>query len=309
VSCLLYALGAALLLLVAQRLAFSSLAAAGLILAASSTGLSLSMGSTVTPDSMAFLGTAAVIASALFTRTWRSAVLTTTLVGLIAGLTKPNFILIAVLGSMLLLLRWATQEQPTFSRRTLRRLLAVGTAAAMPVAFSAAGSAGWAVVAAARNSTGAPSDGGVHLVLQSTLGPIQRAAEQLSALLRPDGGTWPGAAFTVLNTPLLAAAGLLVAVGVMGACLCTLVWRIDADPRAAMVLRSVALAIPVSAVMLVVIYWVTYQGAHLTASRHAIPFLAAGSAALGASVARRAAIPAGLLGLVVWLCAWVGLVM
>lgn len=308
VSSFLYALGAALLLLVAQRLAFSSMAAGGLILAASSTGLSLSMGATITPDSMAFLVTAAVIASSLLTRTWRSAVLTTVLVGAVAGLTKPNFVVIAALGSMLLLLRWTSIEKRTLSWRSARSFLVAGSMAALPVLVSAAGSAGWAALAAARNTTGAPSDGGVHAYVRSALGPIERAAEQLSALLRPDGGTVPGPAFTVLDTPLLGAAGLVIVLVTLGACLCAWLWHIDADMRSLMVLRSVVLAVPICAIMLVVIYWASYQGAHLTASRYGIPFLAAASVGLGATLPRRTAIPIGVLGVAVWLSAWLGLV-
>ena len=308
VSAVLYALGAALLLRVAQRMAFSSVAAAGVILAASSTGLALSIGATISPDAMAFLGTAAVIASAVLTRPWRSAVLWTTLVGAVAGLTKPNFILIAVLGTMLLALRWASFERPSVTGWNAGRLLRLGAGLSLPVVASAAASAGWATLAAAGNQTGAPTDGGLHLLLQSSLGPAARAAEQMWALLRPDGGTAPGPAFTVLDTPLLRAAGLIVVLATLGACLCAWLWRMEADPRSVLVLRAVALAVPVSAVMLVAIFWMTYQGGHWTASRYALPFLGAASVGLGATVRRRAAVPVALFGIAVWLAAWVGIV-
>ena len=146
------------------------------------------------------------------------------------------------------------------------------------------------------------------MLLQSPLGPVARAAEQVSALLRPDGGTPPGPAFTVLDTPLLRAASLVVVLATLGACLVACVWRMDADRRGVLVLRAVALTIPVSALMLVAIYWITYQGVHSTASRFALPFLAAASVGLGATVRHRAAIPVGLFGVAVWLVAWGGLV-
>jgi len=308
VSSLLYALGAALLLLVAQRMAFSSLAAGGVILAASSTGLSLSQGATVTPDSMAFLITAAVIASALLSRTWRSAVLATTLVCTVAGLTHPVFILIAVLGSVLLLLRWVSLERPTVSWRTARRLVTIGPLAALPVVLSAAASLGWQALAASRNTTGLPADGDAHLMMQSSLGLIDRLAEQLRASLHPDWGTAPGPAFTVLDTPLLRTAGSLVVLATLGACLWAWLWRTEIDYRSVIALRSVAFAIPVSAAVLVVTFWAAYEGGHTTASRYAIPFLAAASVGLGASISRRTAVPMALAGAAVWLSAWVGLV-
>jgi hypothetical protein len=307
VSSVLYALGAAILLRVAQRMSLSHIAAGGLILAASSTGLPLSIGATVSPDAMAFVMTAAVIAAALVTRSWRSALLWTALVGAIAGLTKPNFIVIAVLGSVMLLLRWASTERPQVTAWTTGRLLRLGGWLGLPVAASAAAAAGWASLAAARNETGAAADGGIRLVLQSALGPVERVAEQVWALLRPDGGTAPGPAFTVLDTPLLRAAGLLVVMATLGACLCAWLWRIDTDPRAILVLRSVALTVPISAVVLVAIYWAAYDGGHWTASRYALPLLAAASVGLGSSLGRRAAVPIALFGVAVWLAAWVGI--
>jgi branched-subunit amino acid transport protein AzlD len=143
------------------------------------------------------------------------------------------------------------------------------------------------------------------LVNQSTLGPIERAAQQLSALLRPDWGT----AFTVLDNNVLDVAGLVVVLVTLGACLGAWLYRMDADARSVTVLRSVALALPISAAVLVVIYWAAYQGSHAISPRFGIPFLAAASVGLGASIERRAGILAGLLGLVVWGCAWVGLVL
>jgi hypothetical protein len=143
------------------------------------------------------------------------------------------------------------------------------------------------------------------LVTQSTLGPIERAAQQLSALLRPDTGT----AFSVLDTNVLGTAGLVVVLVTLGACLGAWFWRIEADARSVIVLRSVALALPISAVVLVAIYWAAYQGSHAISPRFGIPFLGAASVGLAASVQRRAGIPVGLLGLTVWLCAWVGLVL
>ncbi len=295
----LYALGAAFLLLVAQRMAFSSLAAGGLILATSSTPLSVSMGATITPDSMAFLGAAGVIAAAILPRTWRSAVLTTTLVGAVAGLTKPNFVVIGLLGSSLLLVRWISLEGRTSSWQTSRRLLTIGPAVASPLVLSAAGAGLWGALAEARNITGAPADGGFHVSLQSGLGPIDRTAQQLATLLRPDWGT----AFSVLETsPVLTAASQVLVLAILGACLCAWLWRIDADPRSVMVLRSVALAIPTSAVVLVAIYWISYLGGHSVSVRYGLPFLAAASVGLGSSLPRRAAIPMGLLGLAMWLC-------
>jgi hypothetical protein len=308
VSAMLYALGAALLLQVAQRMALSPLAATGAILAAASTGLALSIGATINPDAMAFLGTAAVLASAVLVRPWRSAVMWTALVGALAGLTKPNFILIAILGTMLLLLRRASIDRPTGGEWTAGRLLRLGAGLGLPVVASAAASAGWALLAAARNQTGAPADGGVHLMLQSSLGPVERAAEQMLALLRPDGGTAPGPAFTVLDTPLLRVAGLIVVLATLGACLSAWLSRMDADPRSVLVLRAVALAIPASAVVLVAIYWITFQGGHWTASRYALPFLAAASVGIGAIARPRATVPIAMFGIAVWLAAWVGIV-
>ncbi len=303
VSSLLYALGAAVLLLVAQRMAFSPLAAGGVILAAASTGLPVSVGAAVTPDSLAFLMVAAVIASALLTRTWRAAVLATALVGVVAGLTKGNFIVVAMLGSMLLLLRWVSLERPTLSWQTARRLLAVGPVVALPVLLSAAGSFGWASLAAMRNTTGAPSDGGMSVMLKSTLGPHERVAGELSTLLHPNAP----AGYTVLSNPVLDVVGQLVVLAVLGACLCAWLWRIDADVRGLIVLRSVALTIPLSAVALVAIFWVSSGGAAATSARYGLPFLAAASAGLGASIQRRAAVLVGILGLAVWLYPWVGL--
>ena len=184
----------------------------------------------------------------------------------------------------------------------------VGTWVSLPVIVSGATSAGWGALAAVLNQTGAQADGGIHLVLQSSLGPLARAADQMLALLRPDGGTPPGAAFTVLDTPLLRTAGLIVVVASLGACLVAWVGRMDADPRGVLVLRAVALTIPVSAVMLVAIFWITYQGVHSTASRFALPFLAAASVGLGTTVRRSAATPVALVGIAVWLAAWVGIV-
>lgn len=308
VSALLFALGAALLLAVALRMTVSAIAAAGVILASSSSGLALSMGATIGPDSVAFLGAAAVIAAAVLARTWGRAVLWTTLFGAAAGLTKPNFILIALLGSLLLLLRWASIERARRGRRTAGDLARLVAALLLPIVLSAGASVGWAALAAARNHTGAPADGGVHLILQSSLDAGARAAEQLWALLRPDGGTAPGPAFTVLDTPLLRAGSLILVVAALGACLCAWLWRIEVDRRALLVLRAVALAVPLSALMLVAILWITYQGGHWTASRYALPFLAAASVGLGAAVGRRAAIPVALFGIGMWVTAWVGIV-
>jgi hypothetical protein len=111
----------------------------------------------------------------------------------------------------------------------------------------------------------------------------------------------------VLDTPLLRAAGLLVVMATLGACLCAWLWRIDTDPRAILVLRSVALTVPISAVVLVAIYWAAYDGGHWTASRYALPLLAAASVGLGSSLGRRAAVPIALFGVAVWLAAWVGI--
>lgn len=302
-SSFLYALGAALLLLVAQRMAFSRVAAWGVILGAASTPLALSMGATITPDSMVFLLTAAVIASALLSRTWRSAVLTTALVGAVAGLTKPNFLLVALLGSILLLLRWVSLQQPTASWRAVRRFLAVGPALAFPVVLSAAASFGWVVLASSRK-TGLPPDGNLHLFLQSTLGPIDRTAQQLSYLLRPD----LVGAFSGLNTNISVAVGFVVILVLLGSSLGAWFWRMDADERSVIVLRSVALAMPLSALALVVIYWAAYQGSHGAAQRYGLPFLAAASVGFGASVQRRAGVLVGLLGLSVWICAWVAII-
>jgi hypothetical protein len=302
-SSVLYGLGAALLLLVAQRISFSRVAAWGIILAAASMPLALSMGATITPDSMVFLLTAAVIASALLSRTWRSAVLTTSLVGVVAGLTKPNFLLIALLGSILLLMRWISIVQPTLSWRTVRRFLAVGPALAFPVVLSAAACFGWVVLASSRK-TGLPPDGDLHLFLQSSLGPVARAAQQLSFLMRFDAM----GAFSGLNTNISAVTTFVVILVVLGACFGAWFWRIDADKRSVIVLRSVALALPLAAVALVVIYWVAYQGSHGTSPRYGLPFLAAASVGFGASVQRRAGILVGLLGLSVWILAWVDIV-
>jgi hypothetical protein len=187
------------------------------------------------------------------------------------------------------------------------RLLRLGGWLALPVIASAAFSAGWATLAAARNQTGAPSDGGLHVLVQSSLGPAWRVAEQVSALLRPDGGTAPGPAFSVLDTAPLAAASLIVAIATLGACMCAWLWRIEADPRGVLVLRAVALTVPISAVILAAIYWLAYQGVHATASRFALPILAGASIGLGVTVKRPAAIPLALFGIGVWLAAWFGI--
>jgi len=184
------------LLLVAQRMAFSPLAAGGTILAVASTPMALSMGATITPDSMAYLGAAAVIAAALMPRTWRSAALATALVSAVAGLTKPNFILIALLGSVLLLLRWTTFERPTISRRTARRLMVIGPASALPTLVSAACSFGWQPWP--RHEIPRVSPRMEASTLHSRVPSVQLigVAQQLSTLLRPDTGT----AFSVLDT-------------------------------------------------------------------------------------------------------------
>lgn len=306
VSALLYALGAALLVRVALRMAISSIAAGGAILAASSSGLSLSVGATVGPDSMAFLGTAAVIASALLTPTWRSAVLFTILVAAVAGLTKPNFIVLAILGSSLLLLRWTSIERRFAIGVNPISLVRLGIGLALPVVASAVASAGWAAVAVASRLTDIPPDGGINLVLQSPLDPAARVAEHLWAFLRPDGGTAPGPAFTMLDTPLLRVVGLVVAIATMGACLCAWLWRVG-DGRSMLLLRAVAVALAVSAVALTAIFWITVDGGHATASRYGLPLFAAASVGLGASVSRRAAVSVAVFGIAVSVLAWMGI--
>jgi hypothetical protein len=230
-----------------------------------------------------------------------------TAVGAIGGLVKPNMILISVLGSVLLLLRWAYIERPSESSWTLRRLLALGLAA-LPIVASAASTVGWMAVAAIRQGPGITSDPTFLAVMRSDLGPLSRLADEIGALVHPDWGTAPGPGFTALDTPLLGAAGAIVVLATLGACISAWLWHTDFDLRAVIVLRSVAIAIPISAAVLVVIYWSTSQGGYWAASRFGVPFLAAASVGLGASVARRAALPVGLLGVFVWLCAWVGLV-
>ena len=222
------------------------------------------------------------------------------LVGVVAGLTKPNFIVIALLGSLLLLLRWVAAERPTPSWRTVRRLMAVGPAAALPFVGCAASAFGWAALAAARNTTGLPSDGGVHTLLQSKLGPVDRVIQEFSTLLRPDANS----PFTVLDNATLGAVAFVLIIVIVGACLGSWLYRIDADARSVMVLRAVAVAIPLSAVVLVAIFWIAYQGSLTVSTRYALPFLAAASAGLGASLTRRAAIPMAVFGVTVWLCAW-----
>ena len=175
VSALLYALGAAMLVVVAQRFVRSRWALAGLVLAASATGLALSTGATVTPDSTAFLYTAGVIAAALLARTWRSAVIGTATVSALAGLTKPNFVVLAALGSAFLLLRWPSIEQRALSARRVSRLLA---ACAAPLVACAAAAGGWGIRSRSRAAAGADIDGGVHNALQSSLGPLSRIADQ-----------------------------------------------------------------------------------------------------------------------------------
>ena len=306
VSGLLYALGTALLVLVALRIAVSSIAAGGVILAASATGLSLSVGATVGPDAMAFLGTAAVIASALLSPTWRSAVVSTILVAAVAGLAKPNFIVMAILGSSLLLLRWTWVERRFATDVTQSSLVRLGIGLALPVVASAAASAGWAALAVARSQTDAPPDGGINLVLQSSLDPAARVAEHLWAILRPDGGTVPGPAFTMLDTPLLGVAGLVVAIATMGACLGAWLWPAG-ESRSVLLLRAVAVAVPLSAVTLTAIFWMTVDGGHATASRYGLPLFAAASVGLGASVTRRPALAVAIFGVTAWLVAWIGI--
>ncbi len=157
-----------------------------------------------------------MIAAALMTPTWRSAVLTSALVGVVAGLTKGNFVVVAVLGSMLLLLRWASLERPTLSWQTARRLLAIGPVVALPVLLSAAGSFGWARLAAMRNTTGAPSDGGMSAMLQSTLGPHERVADELATLLHPSAP----AGYSVLSNTVLDVVGQIVVLAVWESCIC-----------------------------------------------------------------------------------------
>ena len=144
VSATVYALGVALLMFVAQRLAVSSWAAAGVLLAASATGLSLSTGSTVTPDSMAFLYTAGVVWAAVLVRPWRSAVISTASVCALAGLTKPNFIVLAALGAALLLLRSLNAEPRVRNINAEARLLG---AVAAPVLASAVAAGAWGLSA------------------------------------------------------------------------------------------------------------------------------------------------------------------
>jgi hypothetical protein len=262
------------------------------------------MGSTISPDAMAFLETALVIATALLPRGWRTAVIGTGLASTVAGLTKPNFILIAILGAALLLLRWYSIERGKATRPSAPDLLPVGFAVGLPVGLAAISSAAWAGLSYALNSTGAPADGGVHLVLRRDLGPVERFVDQLGALARPDGGTWPGTPFTVLDYPLFRAAGAIVVVIIAAACLYSWLRRANTDVRSLIVLRAVSLALPVSAAVLVVVVGVTYQGGHWTASRYALPFLAAASVGLGSLVPRRLAPVAMLVGVGAWASAW-----
>lgn len=303
-SALLYALGAAMLVAVAQRFARTRWALTGLVLAASATGLSLSTGASITPDSMAFLYTAGIVAAALLARSWRSAVVWTATVSALAGLTKPNFVVLAGLGAAILLVRWFNIEQHKIVARDVTGLLA---ACAAPLLACAATAGGWGLLSRARAAPGANIDGGVHKYLQSSLGPLSRVADHVAALVRPDGGTLPGPAFSVADTSIDRACGLLVVVVVLGACFGSWLWPSDADARAVALLRGVTLAIPASAIMLTVILAVAYQGVHQTASRYALPILAAAAIGTGASVSRRAGPFVAGAGVIVWAAAFVGI--
>ena len=52
--------------------------------------------------------------------------------------------------------------------------------------------------------------------------------------------------------------------------------------------------------MLTVVFAVAYQGVHQTASRYALPILAAATIGAGASVSRRAGPLVALMGAIVW---------
>lgn len=306
VSAFLYALGSALLAYVAIAMAHSAFAAVGAVVAASSTGLALSVGATISPEAMTFLFSAAVIGATLLARSWRGAVLLTVGVAAVAGLTKPNFVVIALLGSAFLLLRWVYGERRNGAPgiADVTRLAAAATA---PVVASALASAGWATIAVAHNETGAAPDGGIHEAVHSTLGLVDRVAEHVWALLRPDGGTAPGVAFTVLDTPLLQTVGLAVVVATLGAAVAAWVWPMGEPRRSLLVLRGTSIALPVSATMLAAIFWVTMEGGHWPTSRYGLPFLAAASVGLGASVTRRGEAMAVAGGLAAWIIAWLAM--
>jgi hypothetical protein len=299
VSACLYAGGAALLLAVAVRFARSRWAAFGAVLAASSTALALSTGGTVSPDALVYAETAAVLAAAVLVVRRRPAVAWTVGVAVLAGLTKPNFVVIALLGSSLLLLRWVVPARPRTRSAWLR---AAAEVAAPPVACGVA-AAGWSALAGAINSTGLPADGGLHTVIQSPLGPLARTWKQLVALLRPD----TGAAFTALTSPGMRITGVIVVLLLLGGCFLAWFRRPGVDTGAVLVLRATAIAAPVAAVVLVATMWVSLQHGFLAQQRYGLPLLAAGAVGVGGSLHRRYAMPVLVLAAVTWVAAWTGL--
>jgi hypothetical protein len=301
VSALLYAAGSAALLLVTQRLKRGWVGPAGLILAASMSGLALSSGATITPDSTAFLYTAGVVASALLARSWARAVGWTAVLMTLAGLTKPNFIVVAVLASALLLLRWVYIERPSRTGLSVRSHLSALIWVCLPVVTCAVSGGAWSALSRSRAQPGASFDGGVHLYLQSSLGPVARVAQQVAALVQPNGGTAPGAAFTALDSSLVKTGGLIVVIATMGASLWSWLGPDGTSFKPVIVLRSTALAIPVAAIALTVTFYVFYDGSLQTASRYGLPFLAATAIGAGVMIRRKAAPFVALFGAAMWI--------
>jgi hypothetical protein len=300
-SCFLFALGAALLALLAQRLGATRRAAFGAVLAASSTGLALGTGASISPDAMSFGITALGVGVALLVRSQRAELALCSIVGVFAGLTKPNFFVIALLVAGLILLKGLGQAE---SGR--ERLARVGRAG-LPVALSLAASGAWSRVADARNRTGLPFDGNLHEVLQSQKSLASRVADHLAALLSPQGGTPPGPPFTALSAPLPAMLSYVVVLLLFGAVLLAVVANVAEKPAALQILRAVAFAAPAAAVLFTAIYTVGYENAHSPASRYGLPLL--GAAAVGVALVPRRREAAWLvaLGVVTWLGAWSGL--
>jgi hypothetical protein len=103
-SCVLYSVGAAVLALALIRLRVPRVAALGVVLALVAIPAFLYQGSTVTPDSMALLCGAAGLLVVTLRGSWRRRVLWGTAVATATALTKPNFLPLAGVTVLLVLL-------------------------------------------------------------------------------------------------------------------------------------------------------------------------------------------------------------
>ena len=301
VSAFCYALGAALLVVVVSRFAISRLAVAGFVLLVSTTGAAFGMGVTVGPDAMVLLLTAAAIATPLLPRSLMAAALLTAVAGLLIGLTKPSLIVCTVFGSVLLGARLLHTERASLESRW-RSIVRGGVAIVAPLFCTVLSAGGWAALSTLRGVPGASYDGGIHERQQSSMGLFGRTLEHVRNLLF--ASSYEHLSFTILQTPLLDAAALVITIAVIGACFCSVLVKMQMDWQANAILRAALISIPLSAVLLTVMIWAAQGGAHVAASRFGIPLLAGAAAALGAASTRAAAIPIAGLAVLIWATAF-----